>query len=331
MILTDPLAGRAARGPSQQQESMKVTFIGHASILVEAAGVRVLSDPWWSGPCFGAQWWTYPLPQHQLLEDQRIDYIYISHGHHDHLHAGTLATCRRPRRCWCRARSTLAASIRALGFDVIEVSPDRPIAARRWRAAGAHMPTHGDDTLLALSDGRQVCVNLNDALHSAPAKVQDAFIEQLTAWYPTIDYAFCGYGVRVAFSELLPCAGQGRRRFGSEAAGVFQPGMGPDHRADSSRGSGFHSRPTWCFCRTSCSGRTRRRTTPSGQPTCSRRPIRNATTRVVDIAPGFQMADHVITADRRREPVTAQQLARCDGPGDGASQPGRSRNRCDRR
>jgi L-ascorbate metabolism protein UlaG (beta-lactamase superfamily) len=69
---------------------MKVTFIGHASILIEANGVRILSDPWWNGPCFGAQWWLYPDAFLAAVEERPIDYIYISHGHHDHFHPPTL-------------------------------------------------------------------------------------------------------------------------------------------------------------------------------------------------------------------------------------------------
>ena len=41
---------------------MQITFIGHASILIETKGLRIISDPWWLGSCFGAQWWIYPPP-----------------------------------------------------------------------------------------------------------------------------------------------------------------------------------------------------------------------------------------------------------------------------
>ena len=62
---------------------MQITFVGHASILIETKGVRILSDPWWRGPCFGAQWWGYP-PAFTGAVQPRVGYIYISHGHHDH-------------------------------------------------------------------------------------------------------------------------------------------------------------------------------------------------------------------------------------------------------
>ncbi len=82
---------------------MRTTLVGHASLLVEAGAVRILSDPWWKGPCFGAQWWPYPAPFLEAVNARPIDYIYVSHGHHDHFHPPTLRTfpwvsSRRSRR-----------------------------------------------------------------------------------------------------------------------------------------------------------------------------------------------------------------------------------------
>ncbi|MEP6556931.1 MAG: MBL fold metallo-hydrolase [Burkholderiales bacterium] len=292
---------------------MKVTFIGHASILVEAAGVSVLSDPWWNGPCFGAQWWAYPLPQHQLLDGKQIDYIYISHGHHDHLHTGTLATLPKTAKVLVSSSLDLTPSIRAMGFEVIEVQPDRPTSLGDSGLQAHVMPTYGDDTLLALSDGQQVCLNLNDALHSAPAAVQDAFIQRLTAQFPSIDYAFCGYGVashfpncyRVPGKDAAASAAKRQAYFNREWVRIMdglKPRFGFPFAADvvflqeelfwSNEATHNPERPTDVFS--------------TNHP--------HATTQVVDIAPGFQVADHVITADIRRQPVTSEHIRAAMGP-----------------
>src|SRR5262245_30054813 len=73
-------------------------FFGHASLLIETHGLRILSDPWWKGPCLGAQWWLYPEPCVDPVQAGPIDYIYISHGHHDHFHPATLRTLPRTSR-----------------------------------------------------------------------------------------------------------------------------------------------------------------------------------------------------------------------------------------
>jgi hypothetical protein len=59
-----------------------------------------------------------------------------------------------------------------------------------------------------VSDGKEVCVNLNDALHSAPRGVQNEFLKKLHALYPQIDYLFCGYGVASHFPNCYRIPGK---------------------------------------------------------------------------------------------------------------------------
>lgn len=64
---------------------MLITWIGHAGFIVEAAGKRILIDPWFN-PAFLGAW--RPQPDNSHLADwvanQDYDYLYISHGHEDH-------------------------------------------------------------------------------------------------------------------------------------------------------------------------------------------------------------------------------------------------------
>ena len=79
---------------------MKVTYLGQASLLVEAAGRKILTDPWLTeGAYFGTWFHTH------LLEDAGItpatfpgkdaDYLFLSHEHQDHMDPATLKTLRR--------------------------------------------------------------------------------------------------------------------------------------------------------------------------------------------------------------------------------------------
>jgi hypothetical protein len=187
---------------------MKITHIGHACILVEAGGLTLLSDPWWRGPCFGAQWWTYPVPYVHALEGKQIDYIYISHGHHDHFHPGTLRGLPKTAKVLISNQLDLAPAIHDLGFETIEIAPDEPAYLGASRLEVRIMPTHGDDTLMTINDAGEVCVNLNDALHSAPYAVQNHFIKHLRMLYPTINYVFCGYGVASHFPNCYRLPGK---------------------------------------------------------------------------------------------------------------------------
>lgn len=190
---------------------MRITLVGHAALLIEAGGFTILSDPWWRGPCFGAQWWNYPPPHLRALEATRLDFIYISHGHHDHFHPGTLKALDRSAKVLVSERTDLAPAVSELGFDVIRV-PDREEFHLGGGVTVRIMHTHGGDTLMAVSDGKEVIVNLNDALHSAPKSVQDEFIATLRSIYPRIDYVFCGYGVASHFPNCYVIPGKDRVR-----------------------------------------------------------------------------------------------------------------------
>jgi L-ascorbate metabolism protein UlaG (beta-lactamase superfamily) len=188
---------------------MKISFVGHASILVDVGGVTILSDPWWRGPCFGAQWWTYPAPVLDVVIDKKIDFIYVSHGHHDHLHPGTLQTLSRDAKVLIARGSGLALSIRAMGFTVIELG-DEEFSLDAEGATCRIMPTHSGDTLMAISDGHEVCININDALHSTSKAIQSAFVNKLKTLYPLIDYVFCGYGTASHFPNCYVIPGKNR-------------------------------------------------------------------------------------------------------------------------
>jgi Beta-lactamase superfamily domain len=184
---------------------MKVTFIGHAALLIETQGIRILSDPWWEGPCFGTQWWNYPRADVSALGVDPVDYVYVSHGHHDHLHLGTLRRLPKGFRLLVSSTLNLGPFLTARGFDVIEVTPNIEIALASGVTAHL-MPTCNDDTLLCVSDGTYSCLNLNDALHSAPAAVRSQVLERLKRLYPTPTSVFCGYGIASHFpaSYVVP-------------------------------------------------------------------------------------------------------------------------------
>ncbi len=75
-------------------EGTRVTWINHATILIEIDGFRVLTDPVWSQTTSpfsfaGPQRWHPPaIPLERLPE---IDAVLISHDHYDHLDAPTIS------------------------------------------------------------------------------------------------------------------------------------------------------------------------------------------------------------------------------------------------
>ena len=285
---------------------MKVTQIGHASMLVEAGPLKILSDPWWRGPCFGSQWWIYPDPRTDLVDYRGTDFLYISHGHHDHLHPPTLRLFARSAKVLVSAHLDIAPAIEALGFEVVRVSSDAPVSLGHGVECWI-WPTHGDDSLCVVRHGREVCVNVNDALHSAPAAVQDAITGRLKAGFGRIDYLFCGYGIASHFPNCYDVPGRDGPRTTAKRQHYFngmwakivhalEPKLAFPFAADVAlldEELFFANEPTH----------------NSERPTDLFLELHpNSATTVVDIAPGFSAQDGTVLNDVRRRPLSSARL-----------------------
>jgi len=93
--------------------AMMVTWIGHATVLIQIDGLNILTDPIWSEaasplPPFGPT--RVRAPGVRFEDLPKIDLVLISHNHYDHMDLPTL------RRLWARDRPTIVSS---LGNDTI--------------------------------------------------------------------------------------------------------------------------------------------------------------------------------------------------------------------
>ena len=92
---------------------MRITWIGHATVLVQAHGLNILTDPLWSertSPFSFVGPRRVRAPGVRFEDLPKIDLVLISHNHYDHMDLATL------KRLWKRDRPLIVTS---LGNDTI--------------------------------------------------------------------------------------------------------------------------------------------------------------------------------------------------------------------
>ncbi len=84
---------RPAPSPRLADDQIAITFINHATFLLQLGGANVLTDPQWSGRASPVQWAGPRRVRHPGIAFEQlppIDVVLISHNHYDHLDLGTL-------------------------------------------------------------------------------------------------------------------------------------------------------------------------------------------------------------------------------------------------
>ena len=125
-------------------KGMTATWVGHATVLVQAAGLNILTDPIWSDyaspfPPLGPRRITRPGIDFDDLP--KIDLIVISHNHYDHLDLPTL------KKLWQRDQPKI---ITSLGNDTLLRENGIPSIALDWgqSISGAALNGLGNDTVI---------------------------------------------------------------------------------------------------------------------------------------------------------------------------------------
>jgi len=84
--------------PDVRVDTLRVTMVGHATLLIQLAGLNILTDPVWSdraSPLAFAGPRRVTAPGIRLDDLPPIDAILLSHNHYDHLDIATLRALHR--------------------------------------------------------------------------------------------------------------------------------------------------------------------------------------------------------------------------------------------
>jgi L-ascorbate metabolism protein UlaG (beta-lactamase superfamily) len=116
----------ASPAPRVEGDHMIVTAVGHASLLVQTAGLNILTDPVWServSPFAFAGPKRVRAPGIAFEDLPKIDVVLVSHNHYDHLDLDTL------ERLWKRDRPII---VTPLGNAALMARRGIVALARDW-------------------------------------------------------------------------------------------------------------------------------------------------------------------------------------------------------
>jgi len=146
---------------------MKVTYIGHACIMIESAGRHLLMDPWMVDPTYHGAWWHYPPLVHKPQDLPKVDFLYISHEHPDHFDPPTLALLNKDAHIIIAnfRKKRFVERIRAIGFEnITELGFGEP-----FHCAGTPLELRlippdrpWDDSAILIKENGTTVLNVND-------------------------------------------------------------------------------------------------------------------------------------------------------------------------
>lgn len=93
-----PMANPVARWAAPPETGLRVTRLGHSTLLIEIDGVRILTDPVWSSrvsPLAFAGPKRFHPPPVPLAALPPLDVVLVSHDHYDHLDRPTIRALAR--------------------------------------------------------------------------------------------------------------------------------------------------------------------------------------------------------------------------------------------
>ncbi|GAB3426997.1 MBL fold metallo-hydrolase [Massilia solisilvae] len=182
----------------------RLSFVNHASFIIENDSALLLVDPWLEGPAFNNGWSLLDQSTSSEALIARLNkaglpvFIWFSHEHPDHFSIPFLKKFREQFRgiATFLFQHTLdkrvVGYLRKNGLDVAECKEGVPVALGHDMRITVFPYSDGDSWCLINSGGRTI-VNLNDCALTTDKHCR-AVKSRLDALAPRVDYLFTQFG-----------------------------------------------------------------------------------------------------------------------------------------
>jgi hypothetical protein len=138
--------------------------IGNATLIVHDDGPVLVTDPWIDGaPYFGSWTHSHEIPEQQRADIQAARYVWISHGHPDHLDAESLARLGdRPILLPTHVGQRIKNDLEAEGHPVREL-PTAEWVPLSERVRVMCLPDYNQDACLLVDVDGDLIIDANDS------------------------------------------------------------------------------------------------------------------------------------------------------------------------
>ena len=128
--------------------------IGNATLIVHDHNPALVTDPWIKGSAYFRSWVrSYEIPAEQLQAIANCEYIWLSHGHPDHLSIRSLNPLKDKKILLAdHAGERIANDLRGLKFN-IQVMKDRVWTNLSPRINAASVTDYNQDSLWPVVHG----------------------------------------------------------------------------------------------------------------------------------------------------------------------------------
>src|SRR5258708_14841688 len=153
---------------------------GNATIIVYDGNPILAPDPWVNGDAYFGSWGlSHEIPAEQLAAIQASKYLWVSHGHPDHLNIASIAGLSDKEILLADHRGgRIRDDLTGMGFKV------RSLPERTWVSLSDHVKVltlsdYNQDSILLIDVGGRLLVDLNDASDHGWGR----FLKSITAQY----------------------------------------------------------------------------------------------------------------------------------------------------
>ncbi len=171
----------------------RIVWINHAGFQLESAGIRLVCDPWLSGPSFDRGWSLLSPTLTTPADLSQATHIWFSHEHSDHFVPRDLRQVDNRDRITVLFQRTkdrrVARACEGMGFRVQELEPMKAIDLGGVRVT---IDAAGIDSWLHVKTPQATYLNMNDFVPNKPRRwknLKSAVGDRLDVLFTQFSYA----------------------------------------------------------------------------------------------------------------------------------------------